>query len=415
VSAGTTTARREPRRVPRRAWPLLAVLGPGLLAGLSDDDPAGITTYSVLGTDYGYQLLWVLLLSTLALMVFHDLGARLGVVSGQGLIGLIRHRYGVGVSAVALVALVTANLGTATAEFAGIAAGSELLGISRYIAVPLSALLVSWLVLAGSFHRVEHVLMALAAVFVAYVAAGFLAHPDWSAAFAGLVTPRMSFGHEETLIVAATVGTTLAPWGLSFIQSYAVDKKLTTKDLGYERTDVVVGAALTGVIGFFVVVACAATLHKRGLHIDSAADAAVALTPLAGDLASTLFAVGLIGAALLAAAVLPLSTAYSICDFTGSEAALDATFSEARMFYLSNAAITAVAAAVVLVPGVPLVTLLVSTQTLNAILLLPLLVLMQRLSRDRTVLGAHVVSRGWAAVQAAVVVAVFVCVGLLLA
>ena len=415
MSAATPTARRPPRRVSRRALPLLAVLGPGLLAGLSDDDPAGITTYSVLGTDSGYRLLWVLLLSTLALMVFHDLGARLGVVTGQGLIGLIRHRYGVGVAAPALVALVVANLGTAIAEFAGIAAGAELLGASRYVAVPLSAVLVSWLVLAGSFHRIEHVLMGLAAVFLAYVGAGILAHPDWSAAFGGLVTPRFSPGHQETVIVAATVGTTLAPWGLSFIQSYAVDKKLTPRDLAYERTDVVAGAALTGVIGFFVVVACAATLNEQDLHIDSAEDAAVALTPLAGDLASTLFAVGLIGAALLAAAVLPLSTAYSICDFTGSEAALDARFSEARMFYISNVAITTVATGVVLIPGIPLVTLLVSTQTLNAILLLPLLFLMQRLSRDRIVLGAHVVSKGWAAVQWGVVAAVCACVILLLA
>jgi Mn2+/Fe2+ NRAMP family transporter len=394
--------------------PLLAVLGPGLLSGLSDDDPAGITTYSILGADHGYRLLWVLLLSTLALMVFHSLGARMGVVTGQGLIGLIRHRYGVGVSGAALVALVGANVGTATAEFAGIAAGAELLGVSRYIAVPVSAVGVSWLVMAGSFHRVEHVLMALAAVFVAYVGAGVLAHPDWSAAFGGLITPRMSFDHQETVIVAATVGTTLAPWGLSFIQSYAVDKRLTTNDLANERTDVVLGAALTGVIGFFVVVACAATLNSEGTEIEGAEDAARALVPIAGDLAGSLFAVGLIGAALLAAAILPLSTAYSICDFTGSEAALDARYVEARVFYLSNVAVTTVAAGVVLIPGVPLVTLLVSTQTLNAILLLPLLVLMHRLSRDPVILGPHVVSKAWASVQAVVVLAVFVCVGLLL-
>ncbi len=398
----------------RRRLPLLAVLGPGLLAGLSDDDPAGITTYSILGTEHGYRLLWVLLLATLALMVFHNLGARMGVVTGQGLIGLVRHRYGVGVAAAALLALVVANVGTATAEFAGIAAGSELLGVSRYVAVPMSAVLVSWLVLAGSFHRVEHVLMALAAVFLAYVGAGVLAHPDWSAAFEGLVTPRMSWGHQETVIVAATVGTTLAPWGLSFIQSYAVDKKLTVDDLRDERTDVVLGAGLTGVIGFFVVVACAATLNRQGVRIEDAEDAAQALVPVAGHVASTLFAVGLIGAALLAAAILPLSTAYSICDFTGSEAALDADFGEAKVFYLSNVVVTAIAAAVVLVPGVPLVSLLVSTQTLNAILLLPLLVLMQLLSRDPTVLGTHVVSKFWATAQALVVVGVFACVGLIL-
>ena len=214
-------------------------------------------------------------------------------------------------------------------------------------------------------------------------------------------------------MVAATVGTTLAPWGLSFIQSYAVDKKLTPRDLAYERADVILGAALTGVIGFFVVIACAATLNRRGLHIDSAEDAALALTPIAGDLASMFFAVGLIGAALLAAAVLPLSTAYSICDFTGSEAALDAPFSEARLFHLANLAITVAAASVVLVPGVPLVALLVSTQTLNAVLLLPLLVLMLLLSRDDTVLGAYVVSRGWAAIQTRIVLAVFACVAML--
>ena len=397
-----------------RMAPLFAVLGPGLLAGLSDDDPAGITTYSVLGAGHGYDLLWVLLLSTVALIVFHDLGARMGVVTGQGLIGLIRHRYGVGVAAGALLALVVANLGTATAELAGVAAGSELLGLSRYVAVPLAAVVVTWLVLAGSFHRVEHVLMALAAVFVAYVGAGVLAHPDWAGALHGLVTPRMSFGRDETVIVAATVGTTLAPWGLSFIQSYAVDKKLTTKDLAFERLDVVLGAVLTGVIGFFVVVACAATLHARGLTIQTASDAAQALAPLAGDLAGTLFAVGLIGAALLAAAVLPLSTAYSICDFVGSPSAVDLTFSEARLFYLSNIAVTAAAATVVLLPGVPLVPLLVSTQTLNSILLIPLLVLMARMGRDRTVLGSFIVSRRLALAHVLTVAAVVVCVALLL-
>jgi Mn2+/Fe2+ NRAMP family transporter len=240
-----------------------------------------------------------------------------------------------------------------------------------------------------------------------------LAHPDWSAALSGLVTPRMSFGHQETLIVSATVGTTLAPWGLSFIQSYAVDKKLTVKDLAYERTDVLLGALLTGVIGFFVVVACAATLHQSNVRIESADDAAAALAPVAGDLAGLLFAVGLIGAAMLAAAILPLSTAYSICDFTGSEAALDCTFSEARLFYLSNVAITTVAAGIVLIPSIPLVPLLVSTQMLNAILLVPLLVLMARLARDTSILGSHVVSKPMAVAQGVVVVLVVACVVLL--
>jgi Mn2+/Fe2+ NRAMP family transporter len=414
VGGGSTPAVRRPLWR-ARGVAALAVLGPGLLAGLSDDDPAGITTYSVLGTDHGYRLLWVLLLSTVALMVFHDLGSRMGVVTGQGLIGLIRHRYGVRVGTAALVTLVLANIGTAAAEYAGIAAGSELLGVSRYASVPVAALSVTVLVLLGSFHRVEHWLLALAAVFVAYVGAGLLAHPDWHAALTGLLVPRMGFSHTETLLVAATVGTTLAPWGLSFIQSYAVDKKLTVTDLRYERVDVLTGAALTGVIGFFVVVACAETLHARGEHIDSAADAAQALTPVAGDLAGTLFAVGLIGAALLAAAILPLSTAYSICDLTGSQAALDSSFREARLFYLSDVAVTVVAAGLVLLPQVPLMTLLVSTQTLNAVLLVPLLGAMQLLSRDHDVLGAHVVTRWTAAAQLLVLTGVIASVVVLLA
>ena len=368
---------------------LVAVVGPGLLAGLSDDDPAGITTYSVLGADYGYQLLWVLLLSTIALVLFHDLAARMGVATGQGLLGLVRDRYGVRTGAAALVLLVVANLGTACAEFAGVAAGFELFGVSRQFSVPVAAVLVSVLVLRGRFHRVEHLLMALAAVFLAYVAAGLVVGPDWQRAASGLLVPSTPLDRDALLVVVATVGTTLAPWGLSFIQSYAVDKKLTTADLAYERVDVVTGSVLTGVIGFFVVVTCAETLHAEGVGIDSAADAARALEPLAGRFAGALFGVGLVGAAFLAAAILPLSTAYSVCEFTGHEGALDDGFRRAPLFYGTFLLVAGVASAVVLLPGVPLVALLVLTQVLNAVLLLPLLVLMYRLSRDEEVTAAH--------------------------
>ncbi|HET8560744.1 MAG TPA: divalent metal cation transporter [Marmoricola sp.] len=392
-TSAAAPAGRRGRRGRSRAMLLLAVLGPGLLAGLSDDDPAGITTYSVLGAEHGYRLLWVLLASTLALIAFHALGSRLGVVTGQGLVGLVRHRYGVRVSLAVLCTLVVANVGTAAAEYAGVAAGAELLGLGRTAAVLLAAAAVTALVLVGSFHRVEHLLLLLSAVFLAYVGAGLLAHPDWHAALSGLLVPRMSLDHAETVIVAATVGTTLAPWGLSFIQSYAVDKKLTTRDLRFELVDVVIGATLTGVIGFFVVIASAETLHRAGIPIESAADAARALAPVAGDLAGTLFALGLIGAALLAAAVVPLSTAYSICDLTGSEAALDARFADARLFYLSDIAVTALAAVLVLLPGVPLIGILVLTQTLNAVLLVPMLVVLLRMSRDRHLLGEFVVGR----------------------
>lgn len=392
---------------------LMAVVGPGLLAGLSDDDPAGITTYSVLGADHGYQLLWVLLLSTVALVMFHGLAARMGVVTGQGLIGLVRQRYGVRVGGTVLIALVIANIGTTCAEFAGIAAGFELFGISRYLSVPATAVIVSMLVLRGSFHRVEHVLLALSTVFLAYIASGVLARPDWGAAAKGLVVPSMPMNGATIAIVTATVGTTLAPWGLSFIQSYAVDKKLRTEDLTLERVDVVTGAVLTGVIGFFVVVACAATLHRDGRSISDAADAAVALQPLAGDTAATLFAVGLICAALLAASVLPLSTAYSVCEYAGVEAALDDPISEARTFYLSFGLVTALGAVAVLIPGAPLVTILVGTQVLNAVLLIPLLIAMIGTGRDRELMGEFTIGRAATIAYGTTTAVVLGCVAVL--
>lgn len=372
---------------------LLAVVGPGLLAGLSDDDPAGVTTYSILGAKYGYQLMWVLLLSTAALIVFHQLGARLGVATGQGLIGLVRERYGVRVGFAALALLVVANVGTTCAEFAGIAAGFELAGVGRAVSVPVAAIVVSVLVLGGGFRRVEHVLLMLASVFATYLVAGFLARPDWGAAGRGLVVPQMPLTRDALIVVTATVGTTLAPWGLAFIQSYVADKRLAPRDLRLERVDVVVGAVLTGVIGAMVVVTCAATLHPSGRSVEDAADAAAALEPLAGGFASTLFGVGLVGAALMAASILPLSTAYSVCDAFGVEAALDDSPRQAPLFYGTFAAVTVVGAAIVLAPGAALVPILYLTQVLNAVLLLPLLFLIVGVARDRNHMGELTVDR----------------------
>lgn len=414
TTAGRRAAAPRPRRAPPgRHWhrrlihrrrhllrggslaAMLAVLGPGILAGLSDDDPAGITTYSILGADHGYRLLWVLALSTVALIAFHDLAARMGVVTGKGLLALVREHFGRRGTAVALPALVIANLGTLCAEFAGVAAGMELVGgVSRYVSVPVAALAVSALVLRGSFHRVEHVLLALSAVFVTYFVAGFLARPDWGAAAEGLVVPAIPLTRDALLVAVATVGTTLAPWGLVFIQSYAVNKRLRPADLGYERVDVVVGAVLTGIIGAFVVVACAATLHPAAVAIDDAADAARALEPLAGHAAAALFGLGFVGAALLAASIVPLSTAYSVSEAIGAPADIDDTPRQAPVFYGSFAVMVAIAAGIVLIPGAPLISLLFLTQALNAVLLLALLPFMRRLGRDPAVMGEHAVGRG---------------------
>jgi len=365
------------------------VLGPGLLAGLSDDDPAGITTYSILGARFGYELLWVLLLATGALIVFHELAARMGLVTGRGLVSLVRRRYGRRTTVAVVGALLVANLGTTAAEFAGVAASLELAGVSRYVSVPIAAVGVSVLALRGSFHRIEHVLLLVGAVFSTYIVSGFLAGPEWSSVARGLVVPSLPAGGQALVVSAATVGTTLAPWGLAFIQSYAVDKRLHATELRYERIDVVAGAVMTGVIGAFVVIACAATLHATGRTIEDARDAAVGLEPLAGGLASTLFAAGLLGAALLAAAVLPLSTAYSMSEALGHEAALDDSLREAPFFYGTYGLVVTVGAAVVLVPGLPLIGILFFTQVVNAILLVPLLVVMILIARDREVMGDY--------------------------
>jgi len=363
-----------------RAAALLAVVGPGLLAGLSDDDPPGITTYSTLGADHGYRLLWILALSTAALIVYHEVAVRMGIVTGKGLLALVRERYGRPGVLLALPALVLANVGTMCAEFAGIAAAMTLLGgVSRYASVPLAAVVVALLVLRGSFRRVEHVLLALSSVFVAYVISGLLARPDWGAAAHGLAVPGMPLTRDALLVAVATVGTTLAPWGLAFIQSYAVNKRLHVTDLRYERIDVVVGAVLTGVIGLFVVVACAATLHVAG--------------------------VGILGAALLASAIVPLSTAYSVCEALGAPADIDDTTAQAPLFYASFGAMLVLAAAIVLVPGAPLISILVLSQALNAVLLLALLPFMRRIAADPAVMGEHALG---AAGRAATGAALFV-------
>jgi Mn2+/Fe2+ NRAMP family transporter len=372
-----------------RVAAFIAVLGPGILAGLSDDDPAGITTYSILGADHGYELIWVLVLATAMLILYHAIAVRVGAVTGQGLAGLIREHFGVRTAFAMTTILIVANLGTTAAEFAGIASALGLAGVPRGISVPVAAVGISWLVIGSQFKRIEHVLLILAATLSAYILAGALAGPDWSAAARGAVVPSLSLGRADVLVITATIGTTIAPWGLAFIQSYAVDKRLRPQDLSLERIDVVAGAVLTGVIGFFVVIACAATLHATGRSIEDARDAAVALEPLAGAWSARLFGAGLLGAALLAVAIVPLSTAYSVAETFGTESRLDDSFREARIFYATYVATMTIAAVIVLIPSVPLVPVLYLSQALNAILLVPLLVVLNRLSGDRQLMGEH--------------------------
>ncbi len=358
-----------------------------MLAGLSDDDPAGITTYSVLGADFGYRLLWIIPASTILLIQFHLMAVRIGASTGQGFVGVIRQRWGRGAGYVAVIGLLAANFGTICAEYAGISAAGGLIGIPSWISAPVAGLLISLVVVLGSFHRVERVLLVISSTLALYIVDGFLAAPDWSAVLNNSVIPRMPETSAGWVALAAALGTTLAPWGLAFIQSYAVDKKITMDKLRLARVDVIIGSVLTGVIGLAIAVACAATLHKAGVHINDASDAARALQPLAGRFATVLFGAGLLGASLLAAAVVPIATAYSIAEGVGEPASLDLDSHHFQWFYAAFVGLTVAAVSIVSLPDLPLIALIYTSQVVNAVLLPLHVIALQLLSSDRELMG----------------------------
>ena len=381
----------------------LAVLGPGLLAGLSDDDPAGITTYSILGAEHGYRLLWIIPASTALLIYFHLMAVRIGAASGKGFVGVIRERWGCGMGYVAAIGLVLANFGTICAEYAGISAAASLVGIPSWVSTPIAGLLISLVVVLGSFHRVEVILLIVSSALALYIVDGVLAGPDWSIVLRNSITPNMPLDQAGWIAIAATLGTTLAPWGLAFIQSYAVDKKITVPELRWERVDVVLGSILTGVIGLAIAVACAATLNRAGIHINDARDAAIALRPLAGSFATVLFGAGLLGASLLAAAIVPLATAYSIAEGIGEPASLDLDSHQYHHFYGAFVGLTVAAVSVVSLPGLPLIPLIYASQVVNAVLLPLHVIALLLLASDPAIVGDARpgklwLSAGWVAI-----------------
>lgn len=372
----------------RGAWvAFLAVLGPGLLAGLSDDDPAGITTYSVLGADFGYRLLWIIPASTVLLVQFHLMAVRLGAATGKGFVGIIREKWGRGAGYFAVCGLLFANFGTICAEYAGISAAGGLVGIPSWLSAPVAGVLISLVVVLGSFHRVERVLLLISATLALYIVDGFLAAPDWGEVWHHSVVPHMPVNAAGWIAIAAALGTTLAPWGLAFIQSYAVDKKITLETLRWARWDVVIGSVLTGVIGLAIAVACAATLNNAGVHIQDAGDAAKALEPLAGRFATVLFGAGLLGASLLAAAIVPIATAYSIAEGVGEPASLDLDSRHFQWFYAAFIGLTIASVSVVSLPGLPLIPLIYTSQVVNAVLLPLHVIALQRLAGDASIMG----------------------------
>ena len=396
---------------------VVAVLGPGIVSGFADNDAGGITTYSLAGARFGYDLLWVLLATQIALFITQEIGARIGLASGQGLTGLIRERFGVRWAAFAALTMIGANLGSTVSEFAGISAALSLFGIPTPVSALLAAVAVITLISRGSFSRVQYFFVGVGVlVSAAYIISAALAHPDWPRAINSLVVPHGMFNGAYMLAVVGTVGTTITPWGQGFIQAYVVDKRLRSDDLNAERLDVLIGVLITNVIAFFIVVACAATLWASGQRdITSAADAAAALGPLAGTVASTMFAVGLLAASLLGLGVVPLASAYTACEAFGWEQGVDWRWRDAPAFYGLLAFFIGFAALFMLIPGLPLIQVMFSAQVINGLLLPVILVFVMLLAGDRRIMGTLVSGRvnlalGWLVTAILVVMSVVLVV-----
>ena len=368
---------------------VLGVLGPGLVSGFADNDAGGITTYSLAGARFGYSLLWVILASQVVLFFTQEVGARLGLATGKGLMGLIRERWGVRWAAFAAAMMLLANLGSTVAEFAGIGSALSLFGIPPQISAAVAAVVVVSLIALGSYSRIQYLFVGIGLfVSVAYVISANIAHPAWDVAFHSLIVPQLQSSPAYWLMVVGTVGTTITPWGQAFIQSYVADKGLRSEDLPASRLDVFAGALLTNVIAAFILIAVAATLWTNGHRdISSAADAARALEPLAGPAASVLFAVGLLGASFLGLGVVPLSSAYTACEAFGWETGVNWNWREAPAFYGLLAFFIGFAALFVMIPGLPLIQVMFSAQVLNAVLLPFILVFVMLLAADRKMLG----------------------------
>ena len=387
----TRGARTALHRIGRsRLLIFIALLGPGLITANADNDAGGITTWSVAGARYGYSLLWVLLLITPILAVTQEMGARMGAVTGKGLAALIRERFSLKVTAFAMLCMLIANFGTTVAEFSGVAAGAGLFHVPSWVSVPLVAISVWVLMTRGSYWRVEKVFLFLCLIYFTYIIAGVLAHPDWHAAARGTFVPTVQWNTAWLLMVIAAIGTTITPWGQFFIQASVVDKKVSVRNYIYLKIEVYVGAVLTNTIDFFIVVACAGTLWVGGVGVDSAADAAKALGPLAGEFAYALFAIGLLNVSILAAGILPLATAYAICEAFGFEGGLNKSFSEAPIFNGLLTLCIFVPALVAMIPGLPLLAVMIISQDINGMLLPVILIYVLKVINDRSVMGEHV-------------------------
>ena len=403
----------------RRLLFYLGMLGPGLIAAIAGDDAGGVATYATAGASYGYQFLWTLLVITVSLCLVQEMSTRLGAVTGQGLADLIRERFGIRWTAVSVIALLVANGATVVSEFAGVAAATELLGVSRYLSVPLAAVAIWILVVWGSYHRVEKVFLVMTLAFLAYPITVFSIRPDWAEIGRQVFSPRITPDSAYLTTLVAFVGTTMTPYMQIYAQSAVAEKGVDLEHYGWERLDAYLGAILSDVFAFFIIVTTAVVLFPQGIQIETAADAAKALAPLAGQWASTVFALGLLGASMLAAGVLPLSTAYPVSEALGMERGVSRTFREAPFFMGIFTGLIIIGAGITLLPGLPLIPLLILAQVINGVLLPIVLISIVRLAGDRSVMGSYANGRlygflGWLTVVTVSILSILMVVSSIL-
>ena len=375
------------RRLGTRLALFFALLGPGVITANVDNDAGGITTYSVAGARYGYSLMWIMPLLVLALIIVQEMSARLGVVTGKGLADLIRESLGVRLTAIIIGIMVIANLANTVSEFAGVAASLEIFGVTKYLSVPVAAVVVWLLIVKANYKFVERIFLVASLIFITYIISGVLAHPSWPEVGRALVTPTIQLDAGYMTMVVTIIGTTIAPWMQFYQQASIVDKGLKITDYAYERLDVIVGSIFAVVVASFIMIACAATLYQNNVRVESAQDAALALRPLAGDYASLLFAFGLLNASVFSAAVLPLSTAYVVCEAFGWEKGVSRSFKDAPVFFGVYTALIVLGAGIILLPIKSLVDAMLSSQTLNGVLLPIILIVMLKLINDRRLMG----------------------------
>jgi len=372
---------------------LFGIIGPGLISASADNDAGGITTLSVVGAHFGTTMLWVLLLITFSLAVTQEMGVRIGLVTRQGLGGIIRETFGARWTVFAMLTMLIANIGTITAEFAGIAASFSLIGMNKYLVIPVAVLVIWFILYKGSFKTTQKIFLLFSLFYIVYIIKGFIIGPDFGQAAKDMVTPSVQWNVPFLMMMIALIGTTITPWGQFFIQSYVVDKGLEMKHYKVEKTEVYVGAFITNIVSFFIIISTAATLYAHGIRINDAADAAQALRPLAGEMAQFLFAFGLFSASMLGAFILPAATSYAFCEAFGWEDGFNTNWKTGKAFYSIILACIIIPAAIVLIPSISLVKIMIWSQDMNGILLPFILIFVLKIINNKEIMGTHVNSR----------------------